>query len=120
MITNIKNYEANRLVDWFVYEIANSFMILLGSLTFKEYRRYAVSYLKACFWVWLHMPQVLRKRGKFQKLRRIRDEEILRLHKKTPLRTIVGRYLRMARTKSFILFAGENNSNYAVAQKVKR
>jgi len=116
MITNMKNFEANRLINWFVYEIANLFMILLGGLAFKEYRKYAVSYLKACFWVLLHIPQILVKRGKLQKLRRVRDEEILRLHKKTPLRTIISRYLKMVRTKSYILFAEENTDDCTVAQ----
>lgn len=107
IMTNIKNLEIHNLISSIFYEIANFSMVTLGGLLLRPYRKYAISYLKACVWVLFRIYLIIKKRAEVQRLRKIGDEEILRFHKKTPLNIIINRYLQMVRAKRFILFCRE-------------
>jgi len=110
IMTNVKNLQIDNLINSIFYEMANFIMVTLGGLLFRQYRKYVISYWKACVWVLFHIPQIIKKRAEVQWRRKIRDEDILRLHKKTPLSAIINRYFQMVRAKRFILFAEDINN----------
>lgn len=103
--TNLKNLHAKSIPNWLVCEAIYASLLPAGTLAFSGYWNHTAAYYQALGSFLWHIPSTLRKRGQSQAKRRLSEEEVLRLHRKVPLRMMVKRYLGLTRSHGEHLFA---------------